>query len=178
MASKSQLMLHVATEAFVIAAVSVFFTKKINTLTRSIDEMASHLQAISTKLEEQERIIQVLSEKIIQSEVTKRPKNKTPNPSPVLSPMNKQQPLHQPLQRPLQQQSQSRRQEDVILLNIFSSDNKPVQKPVIEVIEDEKTPEKLDSELHTELLDLDNEIFELNSIPEGDEGESVLKDEE
>jgi len=67
MASKSQLMLHVATEAFVIAAVSVFFTKKINTLSRSIDEMASHLQAISTKLEEQERIIQVLSEKIIQT---------------------------------------------------------------------------------------------------------------
>lgn len=154
MTSKSQLILHVATEAFVIATVSIFFTKKINTLSRSMDEMASHLQLITSKLEEQDKIIQLLSEKLVHSEITRK-KSKTPVPSPVLKPS------------PVQSQ------DDVILLNIFNT-NSPVrtQKPRIEVMEDSE--EKLDSELKDELLDLDRE---LDSIPEENEEEIVLKDE-
>jgi uncharacterized protein YoxC len=163
MASKSQLILHVATEAIVIASVSIFFTKKINTLSRSIDEMASHLQTVTSKLEEQEKMIQLLSEKLVHSEITRKQKSKTPVSSPVFTSVK---PPPQPVQ------------DDVILLNIFNT-NSPKksqrQNARIEVMEDDKSPEKLDSELTDELLDLEKEMQELTVIPE--EEEIVLKDE-
>jgi hypothetical protein len=150
MTSKSQLILHVATEAFVIASVSIFFTKKINTLTRSIDEMATHIQHITSKLEEQEKMIQMLSDKIVKSEITKRQTVNTPRSSPVLNP---QPPPSHPT-TPVR-----KRQEDVIFLNLFNPlKQQSTSKPVIELMDDEKTSDQLDTEIKAELLDLDMEI--------------------
>jgi len=171
MTSKSQLILHVATEAFVIATLSIFFTKKINTLNKSIDEMTTHIQLVESKLEEQEKFIHMLSDKLVQLEFSSRqPEVKTP-PQPEVS---RSSPVSTPQPEVSRSSSVFKRmstpqpvREEVILLNLFNPRQKnPLSKPVIEIMDDEKSVEQLDTEIQDELLDL---VGELSPIKEEEE---------
>jgi len=184
MTSKSQLILHVATEAFVIATLSIFFTKKINTLNKSIDEMTTHIQLVESKLEEQEKFIHMLSDKLVQLEFSSRqPEVKTPpqpevsRSSPVSTPqpeVSRSSPVSTPQPEVSRSSSVFKRmstpqpvREEVILLNLFNPRQKnPLSKPVIEIMDDEKSVEQLDTEIQDELLDL---VGELSPIKEEEE---------
>jgi hypothetical protein len=170
MTSKSQLILHVATEAFVIASLSIFFTKKINTLTQSIDEMATHMQHITSKLEEQEKMIRMLSDKVVLSEMERRQDIRTPCPSPILTPQPP--PPNPPKTVSVKQKSQRVKpresDEGVILFNLFNSVKQPSQKPFIELMDDE-----LDTEIKAELMELDHDLSPIQEESESEAEEQV-----
>ena len=157
MTSKSQLILHVATEAFVIATLSIFFTKKINTLNKSIDEMTNIIQLVESKLEEQDKFIHLLSDRLTHLEISERQqpdvKMSPPDVKPRSSSVSKPQPVST--------------RDDVILLNIFNQRQKPLSRPpVIEVMDDEKSAEQLDTEIQVELLDLVGDVSLFNNDDE------------
>ena len=171
MTSKSQLILHVATEAFVIATLSIFFTKKINTLNKSIDEMTNIIQLVESKLEEQDKFIHLLSDRLTHLEISERqqPDVKMSPPDVKMSPpdVKMSPPDVKPRSSSVSKPQPVSTRDDVILLNIFNQRQKPLSRPpVIEVMDDEKSAEQLDTEIQVELLDLVGDVSLFNNDDE------------